>query len=209
MWSVPLEACKTRMGPWWEKAWHPEVTSAAWHAVSTKSLLAGSYLLQEICAGATPNLLLPFPLFIPSRPPPLPPLSPLLTSTPSEATSFLPPNRAGTRPPTAQPQHKGEGKPKINTHAPPVRTALGMGRSGEGKAMGGWPGGEEEFHAGLFKGVLFVQGCPNICGALAGPECVRELRQRVLGVGKLCSPQPLQACSPSGSDSIKPAPEIY
>lgn len=115
---------------------------------------------------------------------------------------------------TAQPKHKGEDKPKINTHAHRrthacTHTAFASGEA-EGKAaVGGWLGGEEKFHAGLFKGVLFVQGCPNICGALAGPECVQELRQRVLGVGKLCSPQPLQACSPSGSDSIKPAPEIY
>lgn len=55
-----------------EKSWHPEVTAAAWHAVSRKSLLAGFYLLKEIWAGEKPNLL-PFPCSIPSRPPPPPP----------------------------------------------------------------------------------------------------------------------------------------
>lgn len=159
-----------------EKPWHPEVTTAVWHGLSRKSPPAAPSLPAEgnLARRKSQNLL-PFP-----RSGPMPaPASP--TAPGSEAEARIPPPKRSWRAAT-EPHTKGKRRLKqTGTHRARTRTDTHAGCRGDGaggEAVGGWLGGEEKFHAGLFKGVLFVQGCPNICGALAGPECVRELRQR-------------------------------
>lgn len=118
--------------------WHPEVTTAAWQAVSRKSPLAGFYLLKEIWAGEKPR-----------KPPPFSTLCPI----PAPASS-PPPGVSGGQNSShkigLERSHellnlntKGEDKPKINRHAPRrthacTHTALGRWSGGKRRWEGGW-----------------------------------------------------------------------
>jgi len=121
-----------------KESWHPEVTTAAWHAVSRKSLLAGSYLLKEIWAGEKPNLL-PFPRSVPSRPPPPPPPG---VKQPGRGQNSSHKIRLERSHRPLNLNTKGEDKPKINTRAhkrTPVRCGVrGWGMGGKRRWEGGW-----------------------------------------------------------------------
>lgn len=59
----------------------------------------------------------PFSMLYPIPAPASPTARSQRSQAPQRRPEFLPQNTAGTQPRTAQPKHKGEDKPKINTHA--------------------------------------------------------------------------------------------
>lgn len=104
----------------------------------------------------------PFSMLYPIPAPASPTARSQRSQAPQRRPEFLPQNTAGTQPRTAQPKHKGEDKPKINTHAH-KRTHTRMHTHSATMFVGGGGGGKRWREGGWVVRKNFMLASLKVC----------------------------------------------